>query len=455
MHEKLTPAFVRDVEVPSTGRKFYWDTATASFGLMVTCKGARSFVGDYRNDKGVKRRKTWPARIGKADTGLSLDEARREFRKVVGDAERGRDPVQEEREQRERAKEERRKAEAAITTTVKAVLEDYLSIACGMKRDADGNAILDENDRTTEERLGAFERFVYPQIGTYQIDELKRSRIVKMLDKIAADNGPVQADRTLAYLRAAFNWYAARSDDWASPIVRGMARTKPRQRARKRDLNDEEIRDLWAALDRAADRMPPCYPTYVRTLLLTALRRTECSRGSWPEIAMVYRENLDGFRGRVWTVPKERMKNNLDHAVPLTAAVLTLIGARPRDELVKERPYLFSTGDGKRPFSGYSKAKKVLDDEITTLREEEGRAPMPQWQLHDLRRTAKTLMLRQGVRPDVTERVLSHVIPGVEGVYDCYEYLGEKLDALTKLATLIERVLNPPTDNIVSFQKEA
>jgi integrase len=54
---------------------------------------------------------------------------------------------------------------------------------------------------------------------------------------------------------------------------------------------------------------------------------------------------------------------------------------------------------------------------------------MPQWQLHDLRRTAKTLMLRQGVRPDVTERVLSHVIPGVEGVYDCYEYLGEKLDA--------------------------
>ena len=69
--------------------------------------------------------------------------------------------------------------------------------------------------------------------------------------------------------------------------------------------------------------------------------------------------------------------------------------------------------------------------------------PLPNWTLHDLRRTAKTLMVRAGVRPDISERVLGHVIAGVEGTYDRHSYADEKRDALEKLATIIERVLNP------------
>jgi hypothetical protein len=104
---------------------------------------------------------------------------------------------------------------------------------------------------------------------------------------------------------------------------------------------------------------------------------------------------------------------------------------------------LFSTVGGITPFSGYSKAKKALGEQIAIMRQEDGRDPMPPWKLHDLRRTAKTLMARAGVRPDISERVLSHVIPGVEGVYDCYSYLAEKRDALDKLAALVDRIVNP------------
>ena len=60
--------------------------------------------------------------------------------------------------------------------------------------------------------------------------------------------------------------------------------------------------------------------------------------------------------------------------------------------------------------------------------------PFPNWTLHDLRRTAKTLMVRAGVRPDISERVLGHVIAGVEGTYDRHSYAEEKRDALEKLA---------------------
>jgi integrase len=448
MRVKLTPAYVRDVEVPCKERKIYWDAATPSFGLMVTCNGARSFIGDYRNADGVKRRKTWPVRTEDTGVGLTIDQAKREFTKLRGDAERGRDCVQEERNQRKKAKEERRKHELAATTTVKAILEDYLHQVCGMSRHNADSVTFDGRMRSGPDQLRTFEQHVYDVIGEIQVEELKRSKITTMLDGIAKKSGPVMADRTLAYLRAALNWHAARTDDFKPPIVRGMARTKSKERARKRILADDEIRDMWNALDVGAENLPSCYPAYLRTLLLTGLRRNEASKGSWPEFTQVHR---DGFHGPVWTIPAIRMKNKLDHAVPLTPAVLAVIGSK---QDAKARPYVFSTMGGRTPFSGFSKAKKSLEEQIAKIRKTDERAAMEPWGLHDLRRTAKTLMTRAGVRPDISERVLSHTIPGVEGIYDRWEYLPEKLDALEKLAALVDRIVHA-ANNVVPLRQEA
>ena len=65
-----------------------------------------------------------------------------------------------------------------------------------------------------------------------------------MLDVIEDEHGPVMADRSLAYLRACFNWRAARDDDFRSPVVAAMARTNPAERARDRTLDDQELRDV-------------------------------------------------------------------------------------------------------------------------------------------------------------------------------------------------------------------
>ena len=79
--------------------------------------------------------------------------------------------------------------------------------------------------------------------------------------------------------------------------------------------------------------------------------------------------------------------------------------------------------------------------------------PIPNWTLHDLRRTAKTLMVRAGVRPDISERVLGHVIAGVEGTYDRHSYMDEKRDALEKLNSVIERILNPITHEVATLSE--
>jgi integrase len=77
--------------------------------------------------------------------------------------------------------------------------------------------------------------------------------------------------------------------------------------------------------------------------------------------------------------------------------------------------------------------------------------PIPNWTLHDLRRTAKTSMARAGVRPDISERVLGHVIAGVEGTYDRHSYEDEKREALVKLAAQIERIVSPLPSSVAAL----
>lgn len=194
---------------------------------------------------------------------------------------------------------------------------------------------------------------------------------------------------------------------------------------------------MFSAIDTAD--LPSCYPSFIRCLLFTALRRSEAARARWSEFTCV---NRDGFDGETWTIPGARMKGKRDHAVPVTPAIAALF-SRPPD--IRARPFLFSSNGGRTPFSGFSKAKAALDKEIHKRRQEDGRGPMPQWQLHDLRRTAKTLMQRGGVRPDISERVLAHTIKGVEGTYDRWAYLPEKREALMALAALIDRSTNNVT----------
>ena len=64
------------------------------------------------------------------------------------------------------------------------------------------------------------------------------------------------------------------------------------------------------------------------------------------------------------------------------------------------------------------------------------------------------LMSRAGVRPDIAERVLGHIIAGVEGVYDRHRYDLEKAEALQRLALLIDNILVDRLDNIISFSGE-
>src|SRR5262249_43041069 len=74
------------------------------------------------------------------------------------------------------------------------------------------------------------------------------------------------------------------------------------------------------------------------------------------------------------------------------------------------------------------------------------------WGLHDLRRTARSLMSRAGVSSDYAERALGHVMPNIRGIYDRHAYHAEKHHAFEALAAQIDQILNPPTDKVIPLK---
>jgi integrase len=277
--------------------------------------------------------------------------------------------------------------------------------------------------RTVADRRATFERLIYPGLGNRQIGEIKRSEIVRLLDKIEDQRGPRMASLALAYLRKVFNWHATRDDDFLSPIVRGMARGGATKR--NRTLTDEELRAIW----KAADELNNPFSRMMQFILLTPVRRNEAANMTREELS-----NGD------WLIPEARMKGKRDHLIPLSRKALDVLAALPDLGKAHNRPVF--TLDGKRPIGGFGKAKAALDQACG----------ITGWTIHDLRRTARTNMTRAGVPADHAERCLAHVIGGVRGVYDRHEFYAEKKAAFEALAAQIDRILQP-ADNVVQLRQ--
>lgn len=151
---------------------------------------------------------------------------------------------------------------------------------------------------------------------------------------------------------------------------------------------------------------------------------------------------------------------NRPQFVPLSHAALKLFKAQKQ---IDNSDIVF-TLDGKHEFQNCGHAKTDLDARVARRLRALARArgqdaskveSLPGWTLHDIRRTARSLMSRGDIRPDIAERVLGHVIPGVAGTYDRHDYLEKKQHALETLAIQLERILSPPPANVVPLSSRS
>jgi integrase len=396
MSKTLTAASVANLK-PQTKRYETPDGGQRGLLVVVFPSGKKSFIVRYRF-AGRKRKLT----LGQ----VSLAAARKAAASALFDVHEGLDPAAAKRVAKE-------KAAGAVATSVQAICEQYL------KRE--GSKL-----RTIATLQYSLRRLVYPVIGRIPVGELKRSQIVRLIDKIQDQCGDRTADLALSYLRRVLAWHASRSDDFNSPIVRGMGRYDNAVHARSRVLTDAEICAIWKATE-PEDDAPHPFQAFTRFLLLTGARRNEARLLTWSEI--------DGDK---WHLPASRNKTKLDFTRPLNAPAVALLASLPR---IDNSTLVFTT-NGRQPVS--ATAPKIEIDK---------RSGVENWTFHDLRRTARTLMSRAGVNSDVAERCLGHVIGGVRGIYDRHEYQPEMARAFEALASLIDLIVNPK-DNVVPMARK-
>ena len=215
-----------------------------------------------------------------------------------------------------------------------------------------------------------------------QAASITRRELVEVIDGIAAAGTPQAAINVLRRLKMLFNWALDRDLIPINPCERIRAPAK----------------------------------TY-RMFLLTGQRRSEVATMCWGDVAR-----------DVWTIPRERVKKDRPHTVPLTGTALEILASLAKlPRVLDDNGFVFTTTGGKSASSNFAKIKRDMND----------LSGVSGWTIHDIRRTVRSRLAELGVPREVARKVLNHEDGKVDRIYNRHEYLAEKREALEKWETML------------------
>jgi len=356
---------------PAEGRAEYIDGLCPGLHLRVTSLGVRTFSVMFRLNGKLTR-----ITLGRFPV-VSLANARSSALDVMRKAQEGID-----------AREHRSREESTLTYSelVKSYIEKHLKPSARSWKNVQSGL--------QHARMNRFKQ--------HRVAEISRRDIIAVIDEIVAEGKTQAAINNLRHLKMMFNWAAGRDMIGTNPCdgVKSPGRTTERDRV----LSDREIAAVW----KATLELPAPFGAMYRMFLLTGQRRSEVATMQWHEIT-----------GTVWTIPREKVKKDRPHAVPLSKTALATL-----DSLRKYGPeaYVFTTTGGDRPSSNFDKVKQELDRLSGTSG----------WTIHDIRRTVRTKLAELGVPEVVARKVVNHETGKVDRIYNRHAYLDEKRKALMK-----------------------
>ncbi len=251
---------------------------------------------------------------------------------------------------------------------------------------------------------------VVPALGHLEPEEVKRGEIRALVGRLS-DRAPVMANRVFEVTRRLYTWAIGKDLVETSPCV-GLSKPSP-ETQRHRVLTEEEIRAVWAG----CDAEPGIIADAFRLMLVTAQRRGEVLSMRWQDVDGVW-----------WTIPAELAKNGLAHRVPLSRQALAIL------ERLRKRAsgfWVFPSPTTDRPIENPQKAAERLRE----------RSKVADLRLHDLRRTAASLMTGMGISRLTVKKILNHAERDVTAVYDCHSYDPEKRSALEAWGRRLEAIV--------------
>lgn len=288
------------------------------------------------------------------------------------------------------------------------------------------------SDSTRHMRKLLVERDIKPTFGNRLLHEITpralRTHCEKIRDRGAASMAVQVRQVVGSIFRYAIN-HGANVENPAEKLVRSSIATfKPRERA----LTPKEIGIFFRTLDGMGTM--PTIKAALKMALLTMVRKSELSNAVWDEF------DLSANR---WVIPAARMKAGRQHVVYLSTQVKALL----------EGLKLFS-GNSPYVFPGrYDQQSPIVSSSLNrmvsmTIEKIRGDGfDIEHFTVHDLRRTASTLLHEAGFNTDWIEKSLAHEQRGVRAVYNKAEYAEQRRDMLQKWADMVDGWINVGMNN--------
>jgi integrase len=385
MAKVITQRTVEAAKLPSTGRTAKPDGIVPGMQFVAHAGGKKSF----------RLRARVHGKLVNFDIGdaslVTLADARIKAKGFLAEIAGGKDP-------REAKQEAARAAAESVEATAREFIKRHVKVH--------------NKPRTAAETERLIERNVLPKWGKRPITSISQRDVHHLLDAVVDRGAPIAANRVFAAAKTMFTWARRRGLISTSPFE--LVEAPIAETSRNRVLDDFEL----ALVLQAADRLGYPFGKFVKILALTGQRREEVAGMMWAE--------LDPDLS-VWVIPRSRTKNSLEHVVPITLRMRSILASVPR---LGDSPFVFTT-TGTSSISGYSRAKVTLDAAIKELN---GGKPIEPWRLHDLRRSMASHLARLGVQLPVVEKLLNHAggvsFGGIAGVYQRHDFADEKRRAL-------------------------
>jgi len=276
---------------------------------------------------------------------------------------------------------------------------------------------------TVAMRKSILDRDVLPKFGKRKLEEITPSQVLSLCEKIKERGAPATAVHAREIIQQVYRHAISRGlkiDNPADAVkASAIATFKPRERA----LTPGEIQTFFTVLDTVGTL--PTLKLALKFVLLTMCRKGELLQATWKEV---------DFDKATWTIPAERMKARRQHVVYLSQqAIDLLVGLKT---CAGSSPYLLpGRYETDKPMS-----EATLNRVIAAVVEkaEKESLELPHFCVHDLRRTASTLLHEAGFNTDWIEKCLAHEQRGVRAVYNKAEYADQRRAMLQSWAEMVD-----------------
>jgi integrase len=357
----------RDIDAlqPGPKRQPYPDGKVPGLSLVVAPSGVKSFILQYRPlNSAIPKRLT----IGRYGV-ITLQQARDMAQDELAKARRGEDPAEERKQARARDK-------AEITW------KDFTPVYVEQAREHGTPRKRKEMKpkRTWAEDERRLNKYVVPAWGRRRLADVTEQDVRRLHRSIPRkfEANRIVALISVAYTTAAYLGYVPKGFNPAVDVP-----LNDEGHGRTRVASSAELRTLCAAIRDDAEPLRSMWLLY----LLTAFRRGELLGLRWSDV---------DWERRVLRV--EQTKQGKPHVLPATDTVLELLKEQPR---TVGNPHIF----GSPVIVGAAWHPHAVKQAWARLRK---RAGMPEFRLHDIRRSVAAAMADAGESELVIAAVLGH-----------------------------------------------